>query len=140
MSHDLAKRPGVGVAVFIWRDGKAIFYKRRGSLGAETWSIPGGHLEFGESWAECAAREAMEEVGVKIKNVRFVAATNDIFAAEGKHYLDIWVQADWAGGEPTSGEPDKVIDIKWLGLDELPSPLFEPCWQNFRQQFPDLKF
>jgi 8-oxo-dGTP diphosphatase len=130
-------RPKVGVAAIIWRDGKAIFYKRRGSHGAETWSVPGGHLEQGESWEACAARETLEEVGVKIKNVRFLAATNDIFEAEGKHYISIWMEADWDANEPVSMEPDKVIDIQWRSLNDLPSPLFEPCWQNLRAIKPD---
>lgn len=133
-----SQRPKVGVAVFIWRDGKVIFYERRGSHGHGTWSIPGGHLEFGESWEECAKREAMEEVGVDITNVRLLAVTNDIFEAEGKHYISIWLEADWLSGEPKSGEPEKVIGIEWRSLSDLPSPLFEPCWQNLRATKPEL--
>lgn len=133
-----AKRPSVGVAVLIWRDGKSIMYERRGSHGHGTWSIPGGHLEFGETWEECARREALEEVGVHIKNVRFLAVTNDIFPTEDKHYLSIWLEADWAAGEPKSLEPEKVVGIEWHSLTDLPSPLFEPCWQNLRRTRPDL--
>ena len=126
-------RPGVGVAIFIWRDGKFIMYERRGSHGHGTWSIPGGHLEFGESWEDCAAREAMEEVGVSIKNIRFMAVTNDIFPKEDKHYISIWMEADLAEGEPRSMEPDKVIGLEWHAFKDLPTPLFEPCWTNLRK-------
>lgn len=132
------QRPKVGVAVFIWRDGKVIFCKRRGSHGHDTWSIPGGHLEFGETWEECAAREAMEEVGVEITNIRLLAATNDLFEQDGKHYISIWMEADWAANEPQSQEPDKVTNIQWHSLTDLPSPLFEPCWQNLRAVKPEL--
>lgn len=137
MTHD-NKRPSVGVAVLIWRGGKALLYERRGSHGHGTWSIPGGHLEFGESWEACAIREVKEEVGIEIKNVRFLAATNDIFTAEGKHYVSIWMEAEWASGEPVSMEPDKVVGIAWRPLTDLPSPLFEPCWQNLRLVKPEL--
>jgi 8-oxo-dGTP diphosphatase len=132
------ERPKVGIAVFIEKDGKYIFFERRGSHGTETWSVPGGHLEMGETWAQAAAREAMEEVGVTIKNVRFLAATNDIFADIGKHYISIWLMADLDQGEPVSQEPDKVIDVQWRALNDLPSPLFEPCWENLRAAVPEL--
>jgi len=129
---------GAGIGVFVWKDGKFLMAKRQGSHGEGTWSIPGGRLEFGESWEGCAAREVLEETGVKITNVRFLAATNDIFKTEGKHYMTVWVQSDWASGEPTITEPDKCTEQAWHNFKSLPSPLFEPCWQNLRKAKPEL--
>lgn len=129
--------PRVGVGVFVWKDGKFIMGQRLGAHGAETWSIPGGHLEFGESWEECAKREVLEETGLNIDNVRFLAATNDIFSSEGKHYVTIWVESDWVSGEPTIVEPDKLVKLEWRSFDNLPQPLFLP-WQQLRQAKPDL--
>lgn len=40
--------PRIGVGVLIFRDGKLLLGKRRGSHGAGDWSAPGGHLEFGK--------------------------------------------------------------------------------------------
>jgi 8-oxo-dGTP diphosphatase len=79
----------------------------------------------------------MEETGMEIKNVSFLAATNDIFET-GKHYISIWVSADWLKNEPTITEPDKWIDQEWRDFQTLPSPLFEPCWQNLRKAKPEL--
>ena len=53
-----------------------------GHLG--TWALPGGHLEFGESFESCAARKMLEETDLLVGNVRFLTATNDIMDAEGK--------------------------------------------------------
>src|SRR5947209_504762 len=97
--------PRVGIGVFVWRDGKFIMGQRRGSHGANTWSIPGGHLEFGESWEEAAMREVLEETGMEIDNVRFLTATNDYFPDDNKHYVTIWVESDWVSGEPSIVEP-----------------------------------
>lgn len=131
-------RPKVGVAAFIWRDGKFIITKRAGSHGHNTWSVPGGHLEFNESWEECIRREVMEEIGVEITNIQFYAATNDIFTDDDKHYVSIWMTCDWAAGEPESKEPHKVLDVRWCDMNSLPSPLFEPCWTNLRIVKPEL--
>src|ERR1700729_4165019 len=105
--------PRVGIGVFVWKDGKFIMGKRLGSHGEGTWSIPGGHLEFGESWEACAKREVMEETGMVITNVRFLAATNNIFPADSKQYATIWVYSDWESGEPIITEPDKLVELEW---------------------------
>lgn len=130
--------PGVGVAVFIWKDGKFLMGKRRGSHGTDTWSVPGGHLEMNETFEECATRETYEETGLTITNVRFLAVTNDIMPESGKHYVSVWMEADWESGEPTITEPDKWTDHQWRTFQTLPSPLFEPCWQNLRDAMPKL--
>ena len=131
-------RIGVGIGVFVWKDGKFLIGKRRGSHGHDTWSIPGGHLEFGESWETCAAREVMEETGLKIKNIRFLTATNDIFPEHNKHYSTIWVESDWESGEPQITEPGISEYTSWSTFKTLPEPLFEPCWQNLRKAKPEL--
>jgi 8-oxo-dGTP diphosphatase len=130
--------PKVGVGVFVWKDDKFIMGQRFGAHGAGTWSIPGGHLEFSESWEECAKREVMEETGLKIKNVRFLAATNDFFPDDGKHYVTIWVFSDWASGKPRIMEPDKLVKLAWQTFQTLPTPLFDPCWKNLRAAQPAL--
>lgn len=132
------KRPKVGVACLVWKDGKFLMGKRLGAHGAGTWSVPGGHLEFGESIEDAAAREVMEESGLKVKNIRFLALTNDCMPDEDKHYLTVWMEADWESGEPTITEPDKWVDQQWRTYQTLPSPLFEPCWKNLRIARPEL--
>lgn len=70
---------GVGVACFVWKDGKFLMQQRIGSHGIGTWAVPGGHLEFGESWQQAAIREVFEETRMVISSPEFLAVTNDIF-------------------------------------------------------------
>jgi predicted NUDIX family NTP pyrophosphohydrolase len=51
------ERQRVGVGVMVVRNGEVLFGRRRGAHGAGTWSLPGGHLEAGESVEACALRE-----------------------------------------------------------------------------------
>ena len=119
----------VGIGVFVFRDGRFLMGCRRGAHGAGTWSVPGGHLEFGESFEDTAIREVAEETGVHITNVRFGAVTNDVFTGEGRHYVTVWMLSDHAAGEPVILEPDKCTDLAWHGFDDLPEPLFLP-WRQ----------
>ena len=123
----------VGVGVFIERAGKILLGERMGSHGAGTWALPGGHLEFGESPADCAIREVLEETGLKISDIEPVAFTNDIFEKEGKHYVTLFVLAKQCDGEPCIMEPDKCKGWSWFDWNALPQPLFASL-ENLKQQ------
>ncbi|PIN73725.1 hypothetical protein COV20_05900 [Candidatus Woesearchaeota archaeon CG10_big_fil_rev_8_21_14_0_10_45_16] len=127
------ERPKVGLGVFIIKDGKFLLLKRKGAHGEGTWGLAGGHLEFGESYEDCAKRETLEEVGITIQNIRFASVTNDIF--ENKHYLTIFCTAEYKEGDITNKEPDKCEGIKWFSWDALPQPLFQPIINLIKDGF-----
>lgn len=127
----------VGVGVFVLKDGRFLMIRRQGSHGAGTWCVPGGHLEFGESFEDTARREIREETGLEIKNVRFGAVTNDYFEDEGKHYVSIWMLSDYASGREKIMEPYKFDDMGWFTFETLPEGLFLPWEQLFKSEFLD---
>jgi 8-oxo-dGTP diphosphatase len=116
-----ATRVGIGILVF--KEGKILLGKRKSLHGEGQYSAPGGHLEYLESFEECAIRETMEECGVKIKNLRFVHVAN-ILHYEPKHYINICLYADWESGEPKVLEPEKAESWDWYDPDNLPEPMF----------------
>lgn len=118
--------PRVGVGIVIRRDDQVLLIRRKSVHGSGSWSTPGGHLELGEALEECAAREAAEETGIEVENVRFGAITNDVFADEGTHYLTVWMEADVRSGEPSLNATYEMSDVAWFSWDRLPSPLFVP--------------
>ncbi|MCU5775531.1 NUDIX hydrolase [Erwiniaceae bacterium BAC15a-03b] len=126
--------PRVGVGVLIFRQGKLLLGCRKGSHGAESWSAPGGHLEFGESVEQCARREVLEETGLQLATIERGPVTNDIFADEQKHYITLFALAYAPAGEPRLCEPDKCSGWQWFAVDALPAPLFLPL-QNLLLQY-----
>lgn len=109
--------------------------KRVGAHGTDSWSVPGGWLEYGESFEDASIREIKEETGLDIANVRFGALTNNIFPDEEIHSLTVWMTSDWASGEPAITEPDKFIEQRWVGFDNLPEPLFMPWEPLLKSEF-----
>ena len=113
------ERPKVGVGVFVVKDGKFLMGRRKGAHAAGTWALPGGHLEFGETLEECAHREVMEETGVVVKNIKRATFTNDIFVAENKHYITIFMVAEYDSGNVQTCEPDKCEGWEWCDWSDV---------------------
>lgn len=63
--------------------------------GSDHWALPGGHLEYTESFEDCAVREVLEETGISIKSTPdFAYAVNSVFQESGKHYVTIFMRAN----------------------------------------------
>ena len=120
----MKKEPKVGVAIIITKNDQVLLMKRKGVHGMGTWSTPGGHLEFGETPEQCAAREAKEEVGLDVVDIRFRAVTNDRFDTTGKHYITIWMEGKSITKDALIAAEDEVAEIGWFAWDSLPERLF----------------
>lgn len=119
-------RPKVGIGIMILKDGKVLLGKRKGSHGEGEYAFPGGHLEYMESFEECAKREVNEECGIEIKNIRFQFLAN-VTRYAPKHYVHVGLLVDWKNGEPEVLEPEKSESWNWYELDKPPQPMFKMC-------------
>src|SRR3989344_2901531 len=125
MSEEAKQRPLVAVGIIVLRDGKILVGERIASHGAGTWSIPGGHMEFGKTFEEQARAEVAEETGVTdIEFRKVLCLNNDI--VYGKHYVNIGFLTEWKSGEPYNAEPEKSRNWQWVDPHHLPEPMFAP--------------
>ena len=141
------KKVGAGVGVMIFSDGKVLLGKRHqdpqkaSSLlhGEGTWTMPGGKLDFGESFEQGACREVFEETEIKLseEKLKVISISNDI--VKDAHFVTIGLFCDDFNGEPKVMEPDEIVEWKWFSLDNLPNKIFFPS-KKILKNYLDGKF
>jgi 8-oxo-dGTP diphosphatase len=88
--------------------------------------MPGGKLEFGESFEAGAVRELQEETGMAATeaDMKVITLANDM--VPDAHFVTIGLLCTSAEGEPQVMEPDEITEWGWFGLDALPEKVFIP--------------
>jgi 8-oxo-dGTP diphosphatase len=94
-------------------------------------NCPGGHLEWGESFEECAKREVAEETGIDLLQCEFLTAANGLALEEDHHYVMIYMLATKWEGEAQQMEeangPWNWYDIPGPVSKMLPTTLIAIC-------------
>ncbi len=138
------KKMGIGFGVMMLnKEDKLLLGKRNEDpekadselKGEGTWTMPGGKLEFQESFEQGAEREVMEETGIKLNKVDVICVNNDV--GETAHFVTIGLFSDDFEGLPQVLEPDEITEWKWFSLDNLPEKVFFPSakvLENYKQK------
>lgn len=118
IGHDPLWLPGVTAVV---RRGDQVLLVRRADNGH--WTPITGIPDPGEEPAVAAAREALEETGVRIRVDRLAATGvhGEIVHANGDRatYLDLTFACTWLEGEAHVAD-DESSDVRWWPLSALP--------------------
>lgn len=115
--------PGLGVGLAILRDGKLLLCKRMKAPEAGNWNIVGGKVDHMEPAELAARREAEEETGLAIGAIRYLGLTEQRIEADRQHWISLLYVTEETTGEPQLTEPDKLSEIGWFDLDDLPQPI-----------------
>ena len=123
-------KPGIGVGIMVLKDNKILLGLRKTSNsdneinGYETWSMPGGKVEYLEKLVDTAKRELIEETTIEALDIKLISINDDI--VEQAHYVTIGFLVTSFKGEAKVTEPDKNIDWQWFDLNNLPNNLYSP--------------
>lgn len=95
--------------------GRELLLARGTRFPQPIYSALAGFVEPSESIEECVQREVREEVGLRVKNLRYFGSQAWPFP----HSLMIAFLAEWAGGE-IACDPEEIVDARWFPVDALP--------------------
>ena len=115
------------VRVIVYRDdGDILLVKNR--FSRQKWALPGGGVNRNESYEQAAVREVLEEIGLKIHNLRYLGKANShesyakfsvrVFAA---HASDYDIKCNF-----------EIMEARWFNMNYLPEEYYALC-ANKRQ-------
>lgn len=109
--------PSLAVNVAVIHENKILLTQRE---DFETWILPSGGVEDGESLAQAAIRETKEETGLDVELTGLVGIYSRLGNMSPVHAV-LFV-AKPIGGEIKCQEGE-TIAVEWFAFDEIPSPL-----------------
>lgn len=109
------------VYLLFLKDGQVLL-QRRAHTGYEdgNYSLPAGHVDGNETARATMLREAVEEVGVSVRQDD-LAHVLTLHRWCGDHErIELFFSTTQWEGELQIMEPDKHDDLRWFPIDELP--------------------
>jgi len=128
-----SRSPVLGVGAVIWNDKDEVVLIRRGEEPRrDQWSIPGGHLEWGESLHDAILREVREETGLVVE-IAGLIDTVDLIMQDGsgevtRHYVLIDFATRAVAGQLRAGSD--AAEARWVAFSALGD---YPLWSETRR-------
>jgi ADP-ribose pyrophosphatase YjhB (NUDIX family) len=133
----------VRIAMILLR-GTEILLMRHRRLGLSYWVLPGGAIKDGETIADCARREMMEETGLEIELGKLAYLADVISPDHRKHHVNLFFLGKVIGGELgvtlTKAPGEHLDEPRWIPLDSLPKlypPIAGRLVEDIENGFPE---
>jgi ADP-ribose pyrophosphatase YjhB (NUDIX family) len=135
--------PLVGVGAVIFRGEEVLLVRRGQEPARDTWSLPGGLVELGETLTAAIHREIAEETGLSVRLLGVSAVLERIFPDEaGKiayHYVLIDFLSEYLEGELQPGSDitaarfAALADLSGFDLPQFTLDVIRRAWEQRRQ-------
>ena len=111
-------RPVVTVATIVFQDDSFLLVEEE-TRGGARFNQPAGHLEAGESLADAAARETLEETGYHVRPTELVGIYRWTASDTGATFIRFAFAAETTGHDPDRQLDTGILRALWLTYDEL---------------------
>src|SRR5512138_1926889 len=103
----------LGVRIMMIRDGEVLLVRHTYLAG---WYLPGGAVDRGETLDAAAKREACEETGAELQNLRLVGAYTNFKEWKSDHNI-LFLTTDFTLGGKSDHE---IAEMRFFPLNSLP--------------------
>jgi 8-oxo-dGTP diphosphatase len=122
VARHLLRRPVVGLVAIARDESGKIILIRRGDTGE--WCLPGGTLEWGETFREALPRELKEEAGVELLEAGELLGLYSNPKRDPRfHAVTAVVNARVSSPRQAPMNPLEILEVRAFNESELPSPL-----------------
>jgi ADP-ribose pyrophosphatase YjhB (NUDIX family) len=113
------------VTLFILDPAMRIALIRKPHFAPDVWRPPGGGIKQGEDFVEGAAREALEETGLRVELERYLVASDAVFRNDGRTlpWQTHVFLARTSDETIVPNDPAEIAEARWGTLDELEGAL-----------------
>lgn len=105
--------PAIIVAV---TRGKELLLAHNRNFRSGLFSVIAGFVDAGETFEECVKREVLEEVGIKVKNIKYFKSQPWPFP----NSLMVGFTAEYESGE-IKPDGEEIVEAHWYTADKLPT-------------------
>jgi len=124
--------------VVVLNDERKILLVRHRKGNRQYWVLPGGRLEYGETFHECAVREVKEETGLDIAVEKFLFLSEAIAPDRSRHIVNIYLKAKVTGGVLKLGNEPVLAAVEFVTMQELEKiSLFPPIGKILIETLPN---
>ena len=107
------------VRVIVYRDDGDILLVRS-RFSRQEWALPGGGVKHNESYEQAAVRETLEEVGLRVHNLRYLGKAN---SHESYAKFSVRVFAAYASNCDIKCNFE-IMEARWLNMNYLPKEYY----------------
>ena len=111
--------------IVIYKSKSTLLGKRKKLPFKGKWSLPGGHLEYGESVYNCAARELTEETGISLKLQKLFFILEEITTTEQYYHYFFYNKIRGNEIKCYNNEPDNFEGWRFFPIKKLPGKILK---------------
>jgi ADP-ribose pyrophosphatase YjhB (NUDIX family) len=129
--------PTTRVSVIVITKDEKILLVRHRKGNRLYWVLPGGRLEYGETFQECAVRELKEETGLDVVVEKFLFLSEAIAPDRSRHIVNIYLKGRIVGGTMQIGNEPVLAGVDLVPLADLERlTLFPPIGKKILESLP----